>query len=296
MNVIMGAVVWLVIVVTPWDPQRGLGWIEKLFLLGPLVVVPLGVRMRDEGGRMKWAMFGAALLVVAAFLTPVGWGSGMLTVPWLVGCAWIALRVVAAQKRRPLNLCRTVAWSGLVVGAVGLLESRWGMEPLGFREPWVLLVAVHFHFAAFVTPLITGEVVQRIRTARWPLVFGACAGSPMLAPGYVLDGPVLRLAGASLLVATVWAVAVWSLWNCRRITPVAARGLIVVSAISAVAGMVYAGIYALGDFYGEVWIAIPQMARTHGVLQAVGFSVCGLWGWSLAKQQGGLRSLTRRWQ
>jgi len=62
--------------------------------------------------------------------------------------------------------------------------------------------------------------------------------------------------------------------------------------------MVYAGVYALADFFGAVWVAIPQMARTHGVLQAMGFSVCGLLGWIVAgtKNEPRLQSLTRRWR
>jgi hypothetical protein len=89
----------------------------------------------------------------------------------------------------------------------------------------------------------------------------------------------------------------WVLRNLGRVESFAARVLLGVSALSAVAAMVYASVYALADFCGAVWIAIPQMARAHGVLQAVGFSACGLLGWIVAKRENELklRSLTRRW-
>ncbi len=291
MTIILGAVVWLVMVLVPLPANLGVGTIEKLSLLGPLVVVPLGWKLCGApGGRA----LPSAMLVAAAFLVPAGWMAGVLTAPWLVVCAWRAYRGFKISFE-PAVLCRTAALAGLVVGAVGLLQSRWGMEPLGFREPLVLLVAVHFHFAAFVTPVITAEVVERMRRGGWWLAVGACVGSPALAMGYVVDVAALRLAGAVLLVVTLFAVAGWSLGNLRRVEP-AARALIGISAVSVVVAMAYAAVYAVADYCGEVWIAIPHMARTHGVLQAVGFSVGGLWGWSLARKERGLRSLTRRWQ
>jgi hypothetical protein len=45
------------------------------------------------------------------------------------------------------------------------------------------------------------------------------------------------------------------------------------------AGMVLAAVYALADFRGSDVLPIPQMARTHGVLNAVGFCMCALLGW-----------------
>jgi hypothetical protein len=227
----------------------------------------------------------------------------------LMVCSWVAVnglwRVrtrVSAPTEHLGEISRAVAMIGLVVGGVGLLQSRWGMEPMGFREPLVLLVAVHFHFAAFVTPLMAAEVLERMRkkSRRLRLALTSCAlgGSPLLAMGYVLHIRGLRLMGATLLVVALVMMAIWVLRNLSGIEPFTARVLLGVSSMSAVVAMIYAGIYAFADFFGVVWIAIPQMARTHGVLQAIGFSVCGLLGWMVAenKNELGLRSLTRRWR
>jgi hypothetical protein len=43
--------------------------------------------------------------------------------------------------------------------------------------------------------------------------------------------------------------------------------------------MVLAAMYAVADFAGSDVLTIPQMARTHGVLNAVGFCMAGLLGW-----------------
>jgi hypothetical protein len=43
--------------------------------------------------------------------------------------------------------------------------------------------------------------------------------------------------------------------------------------------MVLSGAYAIADYLGSDVLIIPQMARTHGILNAVGFCLCGLLGW-----------------
>jgi hypothetical protein len=306
LSIVIGVALWGAVTLVPWDPNRGIGASEKLFLLGPLVVVPLGLQL--AGVERPWLLLIAATAVAISFVAPTGIIAGILVVPWLMMCIWIAVDGLGKFRVRGLlsthrlgEICGLVAKIGLVVGGVGLLQSRWGMEPLGFREPLVLLVAVHFHFAAFVGPLMAAEVVERMRDKnrkmKWILTLCAVGGSPVLAAGYVLHMRGLRLTGATLLVAALMMMAVWVLWNLREIEPVTARGLLAVSATSAVVAMVYAGVYALADFLGAVWIAIPQMARTHGMLQAIGFSVCGLLGWIVAENRSErrLQSLTRRW-
>jgi len=57
--------------------------------------------------------------------------------------------------------------------------------------------------------------------------------------------------------------------------------MLAVSVASLVAAMVFAGIYALGKYNGRDWLDIPEMAAVHGVINALGFSLCGLGGWNL---------------
>jgi hypothetical protein len=302
-----GAAIWVAVLLAPWEPNVGLGTIEKLFLLGPLVVVPLGLQLADID--IPWLSVIAAVGVVASFLLPTGLLAALLTVLWLLMCGSVGILGLIRVRRALLfhqcdeqQICRTTAMLGLVVGGIGLLQSRWGMEPLGFHEPLVLLVAVHFHFAAFVTPLVAGQIIARMAgkggVTKWMLIVCALGGSPMLAAGYVLHVAAMRLMGASLLVTALVTVAIWELGHLKDIKPLVAQLLLGVSAISVVAAMAYAGVYAVADFFGKVWIAIPQMARTHGVINAIGFSVCGLLGWLFVEtsSRNNLSSLTRRWQ
>jgi len=46
--------------------------------------------------------------------------------------------------------------------------------------------------------------------------------------------------------------------------------------------MILAVVWAIGEYPLEAFVNIRQMAEFHGVLNAVGFVVCGLLGWSVA--------------
>jgi hypothetical protein len=45
--------------------------------------------------------------------------------------------------------------------------------------------------------------------------------------------------------------------------------------------MLFVAVYALGEVTGRVPLSVPQMARWHGTLNALGFALCGLLGWAL---------------
>lgn len=278
----LGALVWLAMWVVPFDPNLGMGTIEKLFLLAPLVVVPLGLNLVGALGQHALP---AALLVVVSFLVPQRKLAGVLVLPWFGLVAWWAVGALRRWRWEPAEVCRNMAVMMLPVGAVGLAQSRAGMEPLGFREPLVLLVAVHFHFAAFVTPLMASEGMGRMkddfRRMKWGLAALVCLGSPVLACGYVLHTGWLRLTGAMMLVVGLVIVSGLIAKELPKIRPRAAQALLAVAALSVWYSMAYAAVYAVADYCGEVWVAIPQMARTHGVVNALGFSVCGLLGWRM---------------
>jgi hypothetical protein len=54
-----------------------------------------------------------------------------------------------------------------------------------------------------------------------------------------------------------------------------------VSSFSLATAMVFAAVYALGEFTGYRWLEIPTMVRTHGAFNAFGFAACGIAGWRL---------------
>jgi hypothetical protein len=46
-----------------------------------------------------------------------------------------------------------------------------------------------------------------------------------------------------------------------------------------------AGVYGIGELTGADWIGIPRMVAIHGLLNALGFTWCGLLGHLLLASQ-----------
>ena len=46
-------------------------------------------------------------------------------------------------------------------------------------------------------------------------------------------------------------------------------------------GMLFAGVYAVGEFSKRLPLSIPEMVLVHGITDGFGFGLCGLVGWTL---------------
>jgi hypothetical protein len=182
-----------------------------------------------------------------------------------------------------VGLAVGVARIDLSVGGAWLVASRMGWRPMGIQEPIGLLTAVHFHFAGFATATIAAATLsfsERFGEQRWlRRVITLVLGLPfLLAAGFVIS-PVLRMSAAILFSASVAALAVFLRRWGRRAEDVVARILLQVAAGAVFAAMLFSVAYAVVNFVGSDAITIPQMASTHGVLNAVGFCLPGLLGW-----------------
>lgn len=296
---IVGAILWLAIKLVPTRDDVGIGSIEWLFLFAPLVLMPLALAsLRGNNSRAPLlrttihAQPVATALAIVSFLLPAGLVPMLLALPWAmltfaVGVAGLA-DFAKTRLRNPPHLLDSAAMLMLPVGGIGLLQSRFGAAPLGFHEPLVLLVAVHFHYAAFLAPIVVArglnEWTQHHRPFAWALAACVVTGSPLMALGFVVHQPWMRTVAAFILGGALAAFAVITLVRLPRIESRAAQIPLAISALAIVASMWLAVIYTLGDLRGEVWISIPQMARTHGLLNAFGFSLCGLIGWTLVQR------------
>ena len=162
------------------------------------------------------------------------------------------------------------------------MASRLGMRPMGIQEPIGLLTAVHFHFAGFATAMIAVAALrfseQRAHSRWLAWIVSLVVIMPfVVAAGFVTSSLLKTLAGVLFSVSVaVLAIYVRS-WG-RQAENAAARILLQVAPACVFAGMVLSAAYAIADFRGSDVLPIPQMARTHGVLNAVGFCMCGLLG------------------
>jgi hypothetical protein len=309
----VGAGAWAGIAVLARLGIGRIGAIELMFLFAPLVIVPLGIELGREMGAAGWYVevarrsqpVGAALAIAAMFMPP-GRVAGLIALGWMLVCGLMAwsgvvavghiVRVQIAREGRAgevvmhtrvAEIASAVARIDLAVGGAWLVASRLGMRPMGIQEPIGLLTAVHFHFAGFATATIAAATLrfaeghsQRRGEQRWlrRVVMMVVALPYLVAAGFVTS-PMLKMAAALLFSASVAALAVFLRSVAKRANDGTAGGLLQIAAGSVFAGMVFAAAYVIADFMGSEALPIPQMVRTHGILNAVGFCLPGLLGW-----------------
>lgn len=298
-----GAEVWAGMAVLARMGIARIGGIELLFLFAPLVIVPLGMelgRILEGGNRVaelaRRVQPAGAACAVAAMWIPPGRSAGLVACGWLCVClvaAWDGVRKLVPfswreagrSARATVSVTVTMAIAGidLAVGGAWFVASRLGMRPMGIQEPIGLLTAVHFHFAGFATAMIGAAMLrfaERRGEYRWlKWLVPAVTGLPyVVAMGFVIS-PVLKMAAATGFSLSVAGLAI-CLRNLGKSAGNGTARLLLQTASGAVfAGMVLAGMYAVMDYLGNGALTIPQMARTHGILNAVGFCLPGLLGW-----------------
>lgn len=296
----VGAMAWLALVALSAARRLELGLIEILFLLAPLVIVPLGLQLiektpsRPTSPQFRFAplaLLVCALSAAASFLMPVGICAALAAAPWLLTCLVNAvsgsLRIFRHGPRPLSQLCFGIGQVYLLIAGTWFVLSRIGMRPLGFYEPIVLLTAVHFHYAGFAAPILAGALLRFLRLRNchqhWTLdaaVGCVLAGPALLAVGFLL-GPRAKLAAAFVLVLGEIGLAAWTLPALGRVKPRAAQISLAFSAASVIAAMLLAGVWAVGEYPFQPMLNIPQMARVHGTVNAIGFVFCGVLGWTV---------------
>jgi len=285
---ILSSLLWCAIASAALAGRGWLGPIEVLFLLAPLIHVPLGLRVvrRFHGEFSPLGQLAARLLpagaiaAAASFWAHTGLAAGLLAGGWLLICLLAAaeglLRVFRGGYRSAEGSCVSVGLFYLGVGGVWLVLSRSGATPMHFAEPIILLTAVHFHFTGFALPVIAAATGRTLRT-RAPHGASACvfpyvaaglvSGPAILAGAFVFGYPLWKLVAALFFAAICVFLAVLLLLVVPHIEPRPAQLLLCISATSLIAGMALAGVYVVGDFAQHYWLLIPRMARllVHGL-------------------------------
>lgn len=315
-----GAAAWAGLAVLAKLGLFRVGTIELLFLFAPLVIVPLGMELgktSEKSGAAKkleenaqiLQPLGAATAIMAMWLPP-GKSAGLAAGGWMVICGLMAaggvMEVVQMIAGRSLFDCRSgqvratqfasatqlaasVGRIDLAVGGAWLVASRLGWRVMGIQEPIGLLTGVHFHFAGFATATIAAATLRsaEIRSQqRWlrRVVVLVVMLPFAVATGFVVS-PELKMIAAAAFSLSVAALAGFIWKSVGYVEDTTARMFLSIAAGSVLAAMTLSFAYVVSDFLKSDLVTISLMASTHGVLNAVGFCLCGLLGW-LVEEQG----------
>ncbi len=262
------------------------GLMEGLFLLAIWAIVPLGLRFLPESPPLRLAKKlqpWAAALATISFFVPKGPIAAGLALPWLGINGLVALGGLLHLKSLLTEglprLLQLAAMFFPLVGGIHLVASRYGYALAGFPEPIILLTAIHFHYTAFAAPILA-SLAARSKLALYSGL-GLVGGTPLLAAGFLFS-PILKVVGVGVLCVSVVGIAIGQLTVAASLTG-RSRMLLTISSLCVIAGMILAAIYEHGFYTGRTWIAIPTMAWSHGILNGVGFSMCGVLGWKTSR-------------
>lgn len=306
LSALVGGGVWAIVLFIRTAPAPETELIDKILLLGVLVIVPLGLSLVTvPGGNGKnvvlyrWAViaqpFGGAC-VIASFLLERGIRAAVLAAAWLAVSSLVALyglsRLTLKQLLTVEEISITVGLVYLSIGGGWLVMSRLGSQPLGFGDTIVLLTAVHFHYACFAAPILAGLAGRQLgdanRGARRLFTLVAVAittGTPLVAAGITLS-PVLALLGTVVISLGLAMLAVLVMGSVvPSLASRTARVLLLVSSISSLIAMLLASLYSYSIVAKTLIGDIPHMAMSHGIVNAIGFSLCGLLAWAIVRSE-----------
>ena len=264
-------------------------YVRLILALAPLVVC-LAFSLEESWwlGRRRWVCLVAATLFGASVFggTFAVWGA----LPWMFVIGLRAGREVLGFLKKPdwelSNLARIAALAYLPVGGVWALFDQAKFQPMGFSGIIVLLTGVHFHYAGFALPRLTGLWLERqteggiIRGAAWGVILGV----PLVAVGITtsqMNMPVwIETVSVTLLALSAFTVSLGQLrWAIREPMPWEARTLFVLGGVALAGGMVLATIYGWRHYFPVAWATIPSMYAVHGTLNSLGFCLPGFVAW-----------------
>src|ERR1700752_766555 len=273
---------------------------QKVVLFGALVGVPLGLSLVATPDRFerhcsfyRWAVLIQPVASITAFLSLVGEQgvfAALLSSPLFILHILIALfGVWRLLPRGPQPLEEFSIDAGLIflpIAGFWFVIYRLGIQLFNFGETIILLTAVHFQFAGFASPIIAGLTGRFLASQSYPrwvyncAVIGLLGGIPFVAIGITFN-PLIALVGASLItIGLVLLAFLVPIWVVPSINGVSRRVVLAMSALAGLPGMALACVYAFSIFSKTLIIDIPTMARSHGLLNAFGFTTLALIVWT----------------
>jgi hypothetical protein len=299
-DVVIGIAVWAVVFALSTGPLADrVGVLEGLWLLAPLVVVPMGLALlrppRELVGELtlaRWLALPTAIVVVVGILADPGAAAAWFTAPWVamtVLALWVGLRWFAiAPSTRAKTVVPVAGLVFLAVSAAALVAWQGQLRPAGLSDTTMALVAVHAAFAGFGVAVAADRTRAAATRRRSRSIAGAAglasvASAAVLVAGFLSDGRAVDLLGSVLLAASLLALALVTLiYALRRERAAGTSALLVVSSGSLLFALALAVQYAFARWNDSYTLSITRLLELHGTVSGLGFVVGALLGWTLA--------------
>lgn len=277
--ILIGFIIWLLLLLTsiPYSIFE-ISHVRILLLAAPLWLIPIVWNIDGQASWRLWLGLSCGLLFTGSFLLFSGPYAALMTVPWVLLTLTLAIEQLARSFDRPkIDWLNLAGYSYLPVGAVWAFCDRLGFAPFGYSPTIVLLTAVHFHYAGFILPKVTGYLLE-LTTPFFhrSLSLAIIAGVPLVAlgisashfewPFYIEVICVSILTSAGILLGFHYIRYGLSLKH-----PLV-KGLFSLGGTALVIGMLLAFCYGWRSIFQIELLTIPWMYAVHGTCNAIGFA------------------------
>lgn len=294
-----GLFLWVAFVVAKLltTPIDTLQYVMMLLMFAYLVLVPLTLHL-VQNKKNSFYRYATKLQPVAAVLAGIsffieqGILAVILAVPWLITTILIALygftRVLQTWKSSKIfDVLIQLGLMYISIGGLWLILHRSGIQILHFSDVIVLLTSIHFHYAAFVTPITMAFLGKQLVTYApflkpWFKLIAVLVllGPPFIAVGITFSNtlPVLEFISVIEFVTPLIVFAILSLVYLVPKLEFSVKMLLSISFMALLFSMSSAMIYGFAHVSETVILGIPLMVFFHGFVNTFGFTLFGLLG------------------
>jgi hypothetical protein len=272
------------------------GWhelhvVEALVLLSVLLFVPIVLSLLDKSRRdgavlplAKWVLrlypYGAVSAALAFWTDMAVFGAIWFLYTGIV--ALFGLSRLLERGRKPL-----AEWSidsGLLylgLGGFWFFAYAADIQVMYFTKLTVLLTAVHFHYSAFILPILAGFLGRKRSGAQkgYAVVMVVMMISPMTIAVGITYSRIIEFLAVLVYMAALYVYGFFVLRT--NFQEKWAKILVSFSAMTLLVTISFSLIYAYGRVRESVTFTIDEMIFIHGAVNALGVVLPALLGWMM---------------
>ncbi|MFJ5621900.1 YndJ family protein [Peribacillus loiseleuriae] len=150
----------------------------------------------------------------------------------------------------------------------------------GFTPMLTWLTAIHFHYSAFLLPIFVGFLGRVYKPQSYRLITSIILLAPMIVAVGITFSTVIELLSVIAYMIGIYGVIHLS---CQAAFSRALQKWLVCLSFAALGiTILFSLLYASGNLFGSHSISIDFMLHFHGIVNAIGFALTGIIGWSIS--------------
>lgn len=289
-NILFGLACYIIFLIYEWSNVNP---VEAIILLSILLFIPMSFCIIDKKKRNgSYVLF----YKFVSFLYPIAAISAMLAfvtnhyffaLLWFVYKGIVALFGISRLLERGLKPLEETAIDSafmyLFLGGFWFFASVAKLSIMHFSSDIVLLTAAHFHYSAFLLPLLAGLIGRKRekRSKVYDAIIFIIVISPMTVAIGITYSRTFEFFAVFIYLCAIYGYGIY-VWK-TKFNAISAKVLLVLSSSTLMVTIMFSLIYSYGNFKQVMTITIAQMVWIHGVVNGIGVALPAFVGWMIEK-------------